>query len=232
MVQRTTQERVPGYRLDQTLTAVVRFRQTWNRFHRPDDLAHLLRLFRKVNLRRGYQLDYLALRRADSHWIWPYARLSQPGSPSQPPPALRAIPPDRLAGERRGENLRSVEVDNLYRHLNYERGPEGLAEYGFFVNELWATKSAEREADWLSLEPLVVRHTFDAILRREAKKLVRVARPDSFDPVAELGEAGGLVTFLAFQAGPWKRIVRIALTVEADGLATWEPVEVVASLSR
>ncbi|HEX9798443.1 MAG TPA: hypothetical protein VGA52_16040 [Anaerolineales bacterium] len=230
MVQPAKEERVPGYRLDQTLTAVGRFRQSWNRYHRPDDVSHLLRLFRKVSLQRGYELDYLPMRRGDMRWIWPFARLSQPGSPTEPPPALRAIPPDRLAAEKRGGSLHMIEIETLYRHLAYEHSAEGLAEYAFFLNELWATKAPEREAAWLAIEPLVVRHAFDAVLRREAKNLVRVARPVAFDPLAILGEAGGTLSFLAFEAGPWKRIVRIELTVEADGAVAWEPVEVVASL--
>lgn len=224
-------ERIPGYRLDQTVTAVQRFRDSWGRYHRPDDVNRLLRIFRKVELQRGYDLDYIPLRGREQRWIWPYCRSNAPGVPAEPPEALRAIPPDRLVGQKRGAGLRSVEVGTLYRFLSYERSPQGLFEYGYFINELWATKSSAREQDWLDLEPLVVRHKFDAVLRRERKQLVKVSRPDHFDPVVRLGEGGGTAEFLAYQPGPWKRIIRVQLTVEPDGVVSWSPGEVVASLS-
>lgn len=231
MIGRQRGERIPGYRIDQTLMAVDRFRAAWGRYHRPDDVRHLLRIFRKVEIQRGYELDYIPLRGRERGWIWPYCRSSAPGVPAGSPEALRAIPPDRLVGQERGKGLRALEVETLYRFLSYERSPQGLFEYGYFVNELWATKSAAREGDWLALEPLVVRHKFDSVLRREHQNLVRVARPDHFDPIVHLAEGGGSAEFFAYQPGPWVRILRVQLTVEADGGANWRPGEVIASLS-
>lgn len=225
-------ERVPGHRVDRTLEAVARFRGNWRRYHRPDDVNHLLRLFRKVELQRGYVLDYIALGGSESGWIWPYARSESPGVATELPAELRGVPSDRLASEGRDGSLRSLAARTLYRHLSFERSAEGLFEYAYFVNELWATKSAGRESDWLMLEPLVVRHKFDAVLRREADRLVRVAKPDHYDPVVRLEGSSGRVELLAYQTGPWKRIIRLSMDVQADGSASWQPLDVVASLTR
>lgn len=225
-------QRVPGHRVDRTLEAVARFRGNWRRYHRPDDLNYLLRLFRKVELQRGYVLDYIALGGSEAGWIWPFARREAPGVTGELPAELRDVPSDRLASEGRHGSLRSLAARCLYRHLSFEHSPEGLFEYAYFVNELWATKSASRESEWLTLEPLVVRHKFDAVLRREADRLVRVAKPDHYDPVVFPDGPSGEVQLLAYQPGPWKRIIRLAMEVEADGSASWKPLEVVASLTR
>ncbi|MGA9533471.1 MAG: hypothetical protein WBR18_12205 [Anaerolineales bacterium] len=232
MERSTGGERVAGYRVDRILEAVERFRGNWRRYHRPDDVNHLLRQFRKVDLQRGYVLDYIALGSSESGWIWPFARRDTPGTNAELPSVLREIPSDRLASEGRAGSLHSVAVQSLYRYLSFERSPQGLFEYAYFINELWATKSPGRESDWLSLVPLLVRHKFDAVLRREADRLVRVSKPDHYDPLVFVEGAGGRVQFLAYQSGPWKRIIRLALKVEDDGSVGWQPLDVVASLSR
>lgn len=231
MDRQRNQHRVPGYRIDTVLDSVMRFRDSWSRYHRPDDVNHLLRLFRKVQLKRGYALDYIRLGRSGSGWIWPYARQEGPGMEAEPPPSLKRIPPDRLLGQRRGEGLRHVEIETLYRVLEYDESPEGLVEYGFFLNELWATKSAEREEDWLALRPLLTRHKFDSTLRQQSKQLVTVSKPDHYDPVVKPSGGGGSFYFLAFQPGPWRRILRIVVEVSAEGEAQWRPDELIANLA-
>jgi hypothetical protein len=209
----------------------MRFRAAWSRYHRPDDANHLLRIFRKVQLRGGYVLDYVPLGRAGAGWIWPYARKEGQGITPELPSSLKRIPPDRLVGQRRGDSLRHIEIETLYDLLEYERSPEGLVEYGFFLNELWATKSVEHEGAWLDLRPLLTRHKFDTVLRRQANQLVTVSKPDHYDPIVTLGERDGSFSFLAFQPGPWRRILRVVIEVSAEGDATWRPDKVVANLA-
>lgn len=232
-MQRPTHDAtVPGYRADQRLEAALRFRRMWDRYDQPDDVNYLLKQFGDVSLQTGYLLDYLPIGGRRTGWIWPYARPSGRGQVSGPPPELAKIPLDLLATKRGHEDMRSVEEQTLYKHLSYKRTPMGIFEYAFFVNELWATKSASRAKEWLSLEPLFVRHRFDAVLRGRETQVVRVARPKSLDPVVRLQEGGGEVSFLAYQGGPWTRVFRITLVVEPGGRVSNHPGEVVASLSR
>ena len=114
---------------------------------------------------------------------------------------------------------------------SYERSAAGLVEYGFFINELWATKSAAREQEWLSLEPLLVRHKFDSVMRRAGKGVIRVSRPEDFDVPVEITGAGGNFTFLAYQPGPWRRIVTIEVAVDGQGAVAWNPAKVLATLA-
>ncbi len=225
-------DRLPGYRLQPTLEAVHRFRSAWNRHHKPDDVNKLLRLFRKVDLQDGYQLDYLTLGRGEAGRIWPYARLEKVRSGNPLPPALERIPPDQLISQQPGGALRQVEIDTLYRFLSYERSPLGLTEYAFFVMELWSLKSKSSADEWLSLEPLVVRHAFDRVLRQAGSKLVRVSRPDHYDPIIHWADDANRVLFMAYQPGPVRRIVRIELKVDPAGPVSWQAKEVVASLQR
>lgn len=232
MLRSTNEATVPGYRADQRWEAALRFRRMWDRYDQPDDVNYLLRQFGDISLQAGYTLDYLLIGGRRNGWIWPYARPTGRGQSAGPPPDLATIPMDLLATKRGHEDMRAVEEQTLYRHLAYDRTPMGIFEYAFFMNELWATKSASRAEDWLSLEPLFVRHRFDAVLRGRQNQVVRVARPKSLDPVVRLQEGGGEVSFLAFQAGPWKRVFWITLVVEPGGRVSLRPGEIVASLSR
>jgi hypothetical protein len=232
MNQNTASQRLPGYRLQPTLETVQRFRAGWARYHKPDDINHLLRLFRKVELQSNYQLDYLALGRGDVARIWPFARAVKTKDDRDLPKALEAVPPDRMASAEPGGALRQVEVDTLYRYLSYEHSAQGLAEYAFFVPEMWALKSEGWASEWLSLEPLVVRHRFDSVLRKAGSQLVRVARPDHYDPEVVLSPLGGTVQFIAYQPGPWRRIVRIEIKIDRQGFVSWQTQDVIASLQR
>lgn len=228
----TVDDRLPGYRLQPTLEAVQRFRNAWGRHHKPDDVNQLLRLFRKVDLQEGFQLDYLSLGRGQASRIWPYARPLRGPKAQALPEALQRVPPDQLVSQAPGGALRQVEAETLYRYLSYERSPLGLAEYAFFIPELWSLKSQQWAEDWLSLQPLVVRHAFDSVLRKAGSRLVRVSRPDHYDPIVQQDEGGGRVLFMAYQPGPWRKVVWIELTVEAAGPVSWQAKDVVASLRR
>ncbi|MFP3852733.1 MAG: hypothetical protein ACLFWD_00415 [Anaerolineales bacterium] len=222
-------ERLPGYRIQPTLEAIQRLRRGWGRYHQPDDLKQLLRIFRKIELEQGYQLDYISLRRGGVHRIWPYARSEKShGAPA----SLQEIPPDRLANENPGGLLSEVEAETLYRHISCERSPLGFAEYAFFVMELWAFKSQGWADDWLGLEPLVVRHAFDSVLRKSPGRVVRVSRPDHYDPTVIPEDRGARVHFMAYQPKPLRRILHIEVQVEASGHVRWQPQEVVASFQR
>lgn len=228
----TADDRLPGYRLQPTLEAVARYRSAWSRHHKPEDVNQLLRLFRKVELHNGYQLDYLSLGRGQASRIWPYARPVKGAEAQRLPEALERVPPDQLVSQSPGGALRQLEVETLYRFLDYERSPLGLTEYAFFVQELWSMKSRALAEDWLSLQPLVVRHTFNGVLRQAGSKLVRVSRPESYDPIVKMLDDGGQVLFMAYQPGPWRRIAWIELTVEPAGHVSWQAKEVIASLQR
>jgi hypothetical protein len=222
---------VPGYRAEERLEAVVRFRRLWPRYEKPDDVNALVKQFPRVSVRQGYALDYFQIGGRQTGWIWPYARRAEKRFADQPPEALRGAPPDHLAMIRGRDDALDLEAESLYGFLEYEPSPLGLFEYAFFVKELWATKSEAVAADWLGLQPLFVKHRFDALLRAEARHLVRFTRPKTFDPSAQLEpQGGGRVTFLVFEGGPWKRIGYRSLVVDPRGWVRDQPGEIIASL--
>jgi hypothetical protein len=226
-------DRIPGYRAEERMEAVRRFRRLWRRYQRPDDVNYLLRQFPRVSIQDGYALDYLSLGGRDTGWIWPFARRAETRPPATAPDPLGSIPLDRLAMMRGRDDALPLEAESLYRFLEYERSPLGLFEYALFVQELWATKSEAKAAEWLDLQPLFVKHRFDSILRTEVRRIVRFTRPKTFDPTSRPGEqGGGEVSFLVFQGGPWKRIHTLHLSVDPKGWVRSRPGEVLASLTR
>jgi hypothetical protein len=222
--------RIPGYHAERILESVKRFRANWMRYHRPDDVNQLLRLFPTVHLPRGFILDYVPVGGVDTGWIFPFARREAviEGELSIPP-ELAAMERDRLASKRGSGELRRLEVAYLYRHLTYEPTPIGLFEYAFFISELWATKSASKARDWLDLEPIFTRRQFDAVVRA-AKQVTRVMRPETCDPLARLAAAGGEVEFIVYQGGAWKRIFHLQLMVPSDGSVRRETGQLLANL--
>jgi hypothetical protein len=223
--------RIPGYHADRMLETVKRFRANWMRYHRPEDVNQLMRLFPAVHLPRGFMLDYLPIGSVETGWIFPFARREMVTSgESTIPPSLAAIERDRLAGKRGSGELRRLEVEHLYRHLTHEPTATGLFEYAFFISELWATKSASKARDWLDLDPIFTKRQFDAVVR-EAKQVLRVIRPETCDPLARMAPAGGgVVEFIVYQGAAWKRIFRLRLSVEADGSVRRDPGELLANL--
>ena len=225
-------DRVPGYRAEERMDAVFRFRRMWGRYQRPDDVNHLLKQFQRVSIQEGYMLDYLSLGGRQNSWIWPYARPSNIRRAPQVPEPLGGVPSDRLAGLRGSAEGLALEAESLYRFLAYEASPLGLFEYALFVQELWATKSEAQASEWLGLQPLFVKHRFESILRTEAKRIIRFSRPKTFDPVARQAPAGGgEVSFLVFEGGPWKRIYTMHLTVDPKGWVRTRAGDVLASLT-
>jgi hypothetical protein len=224
------EQKVQGYHAERVYENVLRFRNAWGRYHRPDDVNRLLRLFPHVSIQQGYILDYLSMGGTTSGWIWPYARRGDAGSEPGPPPALAAIERDRLVGQRGSGELRRLEAETLYRFFQYEPSGTGLFEYAFFVNELWSTKSASKAAEWLDLQPVFTKRRFDSVLR-EVKQVLRVVRPESCDPVARFGaEGGGEVEFMVYHGGPWRRIFNLKIQVDADGCVRRAPGSLVANL--
>ncbi len=227
----TSSVRVPGYHAERLFDNLLRFRKAWSRYHRPDDVRHLLSLFPRVALESGYELDYLPMGGTPTVWVWPFAR--RVGTRVENLPELLAgIDRDRLAGMRGSEAGRKIEAGTLYRLLTYEKTPTGLFEFAVFVNELWATKSAAKARDWLDLEPIFSRRIFDEILRRSSGQAQRVTRPESFDPTAQLSaQGGGEVSLLVHPGGGYKRIAELRLVVEPGGSVRREMGKVIANLA-
>ena len=222
---------VPGYRAEERLEAVQRFRRLWGRYPKPEDVNALLKQFPHVSVRADYMLDYFLIGGRQAGWIWPYARRAEAHFASQPPDALSAVPLDRLAALRGRDEALELEANHSYQFLEHEPSPQGLFEYAFFVKELWATKSEAVAADWLALQPLFVKHRFQAVLRAEARHLVRFTRPKSFDPTSRVEpQGGGRVSFLVFESGPWRRISYRTLIVNPKGWVRDQSGEVIASL--
>ncbi len=154
-------DRIPGYRADERMEAVLRFRRMWSRYRRPDDVNQLLKQFPRVSIQNGLMLDYLSLGGKGTSWIWPYARQAKVRQLTEIPEPLASVPSDRLAGMRGSDQALPLEVESLYRFLEYEQSPLGLFEYAVFVQELWAIKSEAQAAEWLDLKPLFVKHRFE-----------------------------------------------------------------------
>jgi hypothetical protein len=231
MLSLAREQKVPGHHAERLFDGIERFRKGWARYHRPDDVNHLLRLFNKVSIQRGYMLDYLPVGGLAAGWIWPYARKADPTPDSGPPSALTAIARDRLISMRGSGELRRVEVDTLYAYLSHDPSPHGLFEYAVFISELWATKSASKAGDWLDLVPIVTRRQFDNVIRKAADRVQRVTRPVIYEPIARLdGAKGGETRFMVYQGGAWKRITILILKVDEQGAVRREFGDLVANL--
>lgn len=222
--------RIPGYQAERLFDTMLRFRKAWPRYHRRDDLRHLLSLFPHLSLESGFELDYLQLGPAASSWIWPFARRVSTEDKEIPDP-LATMARDRLAGARGSDALRKVEVETLYRFFSYEPSSVGLFEYAVFITEMWATKSMAKAKEWLDLEPIFNRRAFDGVVRRVSREIRPGRPPDSYDPLARLSsQGGGEVTFMAYEPGAWKRIVMLRLLVAPDGVVRREAGQLVLSL--
>ncbi len=222
------ESKIPGYRADRLLDSILRYRKAWQRYHRPDDVNRLLRMFPRVSIQRGYQLDYLRLGGSHAGWIWPYARQVEAGT--GPPPELAAVARDHLAGQRGTGRLRQVEIATLYRRLEYEPTPEGLFQYALFISELWSLKSEAKAGEWLETELIFTRRKFEAVLRKVGG-VVRVARPRDYDPISQPSrDGGGEVRVLAFHPRGWKRIYLLRIKVDPEGMVQRQVGDLIATL--
>jgi hypothetical protein len=228
-MDRDRHHKVPGALGERLFVGINRFRNSWDRYHRPEDLRQLLRVFPNVNVAEGYVLDYLLMGGTQSRWIWPYARLDTPES--EIPHALNAIPRDQLVQLRGSAEVRHIEIETLYRYLKHPDTPLGLFEYAFFVMEMWATKSESEAVQWLAIRPLFSRHAFENQLRKQASTAKKITRPEIFEPIIIPGSAGGAdVNFLAYEGGAWKRIFLMILHIDHHGHITSEPGKVFVNL--
>lgn len=214
-------ERVPADRAEAVLEQVLHFRQSYDRYEKPDDVNALLGLFPSVHVRSGYQLDYDWVHHGDViRRIRPYARpldgraplLAEPASPE-------------------GEECSDQAVETLYQYLHYDPTAEGLFEYAFFVQELWATRASWHDAEWLASAPIFTRARFEQALQT-ARKVVDLHEPKSFAAEAMCAKPGGHVRFLVHTPMGWDRIYWLEIDVEADGRLDVRAGAIVADFGR
>ncbi len=198
-------ERVPEGRAEGVLEHVLHFRKSYDRYAKPDDVNALLGFFPRVHVRSGYQLDYDWVHHGDTiKRIRPYARPLDGQAPLLADPSTE--------GEERSDQA----VETLYQYLHYDPTPEGLFEYAFFVQELWATRASWHDAEWLATVPIFTRARFEGVLQT-AQKVVDLHEPESCAAEAMRTEAGGRVRFLVHTPMGWDRIYWLEIDVEGDG---------------
>ncbi|MCH7587597.1 MAG: hypothetical protein IIC78_06125 [Chloroflexi bacterium] len=214
-MKREQERKFPGALAERLFTSMSRLRRAWPRHHRPEDLRQLIRIFPNVKLSEGYVLDYLPMGGPNSRWIWPYAR---PKEDDAIPNTLAAIARDQLIGMRESAQAIPIEIQTLYRHLTYPSTVIGVFEYAIFIKELWATKSEAKENDWLSMQPIFSRASFENWMRKAGEIAKRIDRPANFEPFVEMSPGSrGEVRFLAYESQVWKRITWINLRVDPSG---------------
>jgi|APSaa5957512622_1039677.scaffolds.fasta_scaffold07516_2 hypothetical protein len=195
-------ERVPQEPAEEILKRVLAFRDSYDQYEKPDDVNFLLSLFPQVGLREGYVLDYVLESAGEAvQHILPYARIEGEED------SLLVV---SVAGEP------ADQVETLYQYLDYERSPQGLFEYVFFIAELWATRASWHAAEWLSSTPIFTEARFTGLVDR-AEKVDGLSRPDWYGPEAELREAGGKVRFPVHTEMGWERIYYLEVTVNPQG---------------
>ncbi len=214
-------ERVPEDRAEAVLEQVLQFRQSYDCYEKPDDVNALMGLFPSVHIRSGYQLDYDWVYHGDViKRLRPYARPLDGQSPLLAEP----ISPE---GEERSDQA----VETLYQYLHYDPTPEGLFEYAFFVQELWATRASWHDAEWLATAPIFTRTRFEQTLQT-AQKVVDLQEPESFAAEAVCDETGGRVRFLVHTPMGWDRIYWLEIDVEADGRPDVRAGDIVADFGQ
>lgn len=214
-MQQKHQQRVPGALAERLFAFIGRLRRAWPRHRRPEDLHQLTRIFPNIKLSEGYMLDYLSMGGPKSRWIWPYAR---PQEDEAIPDALSEIARDQLVGLRESAQAIPIEVKTLYRYLTYPATALGVFEYAIFIKELWATKSETKANDWLSMQPIFSRASFENRMRKAGEIAKRIDRPTNFEPVVQMtAGSGGEVRFLVYESQVWKRITWINLHVDPSG---------------
>lgn len=214
-MNREQEQKVPGALAERLFALIGRLRRAWPRNRRPDDVYQLIRIFPNVRISEGYVLDYLSMGGLKSRWIWPYARTQDNESI---PDALAEIPRDQLIGLRESPEAVPIEVQTLYRHLTYPSTALGVFEYAIFINELWSTKSETKANDWLNMQPIFSRTSFENWMRKVGKNAKRIDRPTNYEPTVKRATGGGReVRFLVYQSQVWKRITWFILLVDPSG---------------
>lgn len=206
-------ERIPQEPAEEILKRVLEFRNSYDQYEKPEDVNTLLSLFPRVSLEKGYILDYILEPSGEAvQQILPYIR------PSGEDEMLLVMP---------GENKDSVET--LYKYLDYERSPQGLFEYAFFITELWSTRVSWHAAEWLASTPVFTQDRFDELVDR-APKVDSLLRPEWYGPEAELTE--GEVRFLVYTEMGWTRIYYLQIAVDAQGCTEQKVGSIVADFGQ
>ena len=210
-------ERVPQEPAEEILERILEFRSRYDQYQRPEDVNFLLGLFPHVSLEEGYILDYLLEQSGDAvQQIVPFAR------PADDQDLLFAVP---------APGADEDPVETLYQYLKYERTPQGIFEYAFFVTELWATRASWHAAEWLSSTPVFTRKRFDELVE-QAEKVDSLSLPEWYGPEAGVGEKGGWVRFLVYTEMGWERIYYLEIEVDEKGRVEQRAGEIVADLGR
>jgi hypothetical protein len=228
---RVTEQRVPRAHVERLMENLRRFRRNLDRLAKPTDVNRLLEIFSRVSIEKGFSLDYLVMGAGSRAWIWPYARRGDVDEPSAPPSRLAVLPRDELAGRRGSESVKEIEVETLYRRLEYEASPSGLFEYALFVSELWAMRSEAIESEWSEVELIFSKRAFDAAVRK-SERITRITRPLTYDAIARLASVGGgEVMAYAYLGGAWKRISQLLFKVQPNGLVDRTEASVLVNLA-
>lgn len=206
-------ERIPQEPAEEILERVLEFRDSYDQYEKPEDVNTLLSLFPHVSLEKGCVLDYILEQSGETvQQILPYVR---PDGGEK----MRLVMP--------GEEENPVET--LYRYLDYERTPQGLFEYAFFITELWATRASWHAAEWLASTPVFTRKRFDELVDK-AKKVDDLSRPEWYGPETEL--AAGEVRFLVYTEMGWERIYYLGIAVDAKGGTEQKVGDIVADFGQ
>lgn len=202
MTQGHAYEYLPPEPADSLLERVLAFRGHYDQYPKPDDVNALLAFFPQVRLEDGYLLDYVLANDAEGvQRIAPYVR--RRGSEDTP-------------AEAPLESSAAAAAAPVEPRLHYERTPQGIFEYAFFLSELQATRASWHAAEWLASTPIFTEARFDALLARLAPPR-ELNRPTCFAPQAELTEAGGWVRFLVYTELGWERIYFLDIEVDEEG---------------
>ena len=230
MSYRDRVQKVPGALAERLYTSIQRYRNAWSRYKRPEDLRQLLRIFPNVTLVEGNILDYIPMGGPKSGWIWPFVVPAIYKGQEYLPEGLDGLARDQLMSMRGTPEGVQIAKQTLYKYFRYPSTQLGVFEYAIFIMELWATKSEVKARDWLNLNLLFSRHSFDnLILKSQSAK--RIRRPDVYEPTVEIDpDGGGRVQFLAYDSAGWKRVIHVRLKTDPGGHVESEPGKVLVDL--
>lgn len=212
-------EPIPEAPAEEILTQVLAFRTRLQEFEKPDDVNALIEIFPGVSLSQGFVLDYVQETTPDG-LVLPIQPFARPADDDSWIPMVEA---DAADADR--DQL----VEQLYRYLEFERNPQGLFEYAFFVIELWSMRASRHAAEWLDSTPIFTGARFDEVLSR-AKTLHEVKRPDCFNAMCRIDDSGARVRFLVHTPVAWERVYYLESMVFSDGFVEQEAGEIVVDM--